>query len=87
MNDPVKVCERCLIPYPLDQFYHAPGNADGRASRCQRCCVLDGRYDLAGRRNDVTATARRNSAEPRVKTSLNTPLKRRVRTVLYAPEA
>ena len=33
----MKLCKKCGVSKPIDQFYAQPGNSDGRAGKCKEC--------------------------------------------------
>jgi hypothetical protein len=63
-----KICTGCLTVRTVDQFYPAPANPDGRASRCIRCALIASREptgDYVGGSNRAQEQ-RRSAKQPHV---------------------
>lgn len=40
MSQQEKVCSKCLLPFPLSEFYNDKSYKDGKSSRCKTCCKI-----------------------------------------------
>jgi hypothetical protein len=64
MSYETKVCFRCEDEKALDEFYRAPGMADGHAGKCKECTKTENRANRAQKVEQYRAYDRQRGSRP-----------------------
>ena len=67
VEEPTKVCFKCLKEKPLFEFYAHPSAADGHFNKCKVCARLDVKRNYQDGREARRAYERKREASPRRK--------------------
>lgn len=64
MIEPGKVCFKCSVHKPLDEFYHHPAMGDGRLGKCKECTKKDVHDNYLSKTDQYKAYERERSDRP-----------------------
>lgn len=59
-----KVCFKCGLPKPIDEFYTHPQTADGRLGKCVECCKNDVKKNYRKHKSQYQAYERKRAQLP-----------------------
>lgn len=72
-----KVCFKCNIEKPVEQFYSHPEMADGRLNKCKDCTKKDVKSHYSKNRKKIAVYMKKRQSKPERKAAMSVYSKRR----------